>query len=169
MRICFVCSGNICRSPTAEVVLVAMLREAGYDDVEVDSAGTGDWHAGDDMDSRARATLNANSYPHPRHEAKQFTVDDFAGRDLVIALDRGHARHLRYLADEADDPQAARDKVVLLRSFDPVAAADGDLDVPDPYYDDSEGFIEVLRQVERACRGLVEAISRDGGSGQQGG
>ena len=144
-----------------------MLREAGRDDVEVDSAGTGDWHAGDDMDVRARATLDAHSYLHPRHEAKQFTVDDFAGRDLVVALDRGHARHLRYLADEGADPQAARDKVVLLRSFDPVAVADGDLDVPDPYYDGADGFTEVLRQVERACRGLLDAIPRDAGSGQQ--
>jgi protein-tyrosine phosphatase len=155
VRICFVCSGNICRSPTAEVVLVAMLREAGVDGIRVDSAGTGDWHAGDDMDRRARATLVAHGYSPPRHEAKQFTSGDFADRDLVVALDRGHARHLRALAEDADDPGAARDKVVLLRSYDPAAVEARELDVPDPYYDDADGFTNVLQEIERACGGLL--------------
>ncbi len=132
-----------------------MLRDRGTDGFQVDSAGTGDWHAGDDMDARARATLIAQGYDPPRHEAKQFAAADFAGRDLVVALDRGHARHLLDLADLADDPQAARDKVVLLRSFDQAAAAEDDLDVPDPYYDDADGFVTVLRQIERACTGLL--------------
>jgi protein-tyrosine phosphatase len=165
VRICFVCSGNICRSPTAEAVLDAMLRDAGRDDIEVDSAGTGDWHAGDDMDSRARRTLRAHGYDRPRHEAKQFTAADFASRDLVVALDRGHARHLIELAGRADDPQEARDKVVLLRSFDasldPVAGGGQDLDVPDPYYDDADAFTLVLRQIEAGCSGLLASVRDD--------
>jgi protein-tyrosine phosphatase len=158
VRVCFVCSGNICRSPTAEAVLVSMLRAAGVEHVEVDSAGTGDWHAGDDMDRRARATLIAHGYNYPLHEAKQFRADDFATRDLVVALDRGHERLLAALSDKAGDPDAARDKIVLLRSFDPAALAVDDLDVPDPYYDGADGFIDVLRQIERACKGLMASI-----------
>jgi protein-tyrosine phosphatase len=157
VRICFVCSGNICRSPTAEAVFVSMLRAADITGVEVDSAGTGDWHAGDDMDRRARATLVAHGYRPPEHAAKQFTVADFASRDLVVALDRGHEARLAHLAELAGDPQAAREKIVLLRSYDPSA---DDLDVPDPYYDGPEGFIEVLRQIERACAGLRDRVAQ---------
>lgn len=154
---CFVCSGNICRSPTAEAVLVSMLRAAGISGVEVDSAGTGNWHAGDDMDRRARATLVAAGYRPHRHMAKQFSAADFASRDLVVALDRGHEVRLAHLAGLADDPETARDKVVLLRSYDPSA---DDLDVPDPYYDGPDGFVEVLGQIERACAGLRDCLAQ---------
>jgi protein-tyrosine phosphatase len=157
VRVCFVCSGNICRSPTAEAVFAAMLRDAGVDDVMVDSAGLGDWHVGDDMDRRTRATLVAHGYDYPRHDAKQFTAADFAGRDLVVALDRDHLRRLQGLADDAEEPDAARDKIVLLRSYDP-GAGPADLDVADPYYGGSEEFAEVLRKVERACAGLLAAV-----------
>lgn len=157
MRVCFVCSGNICRSPTAEAVFVSMLEAAGIDGVEVDSAGTGDWHAGDDMDRRARSTLIAAGYGPPRHAARQFTPADFASRDLVVALDRGHEARLTQLAALADDPESAREKIVLLRTYDPSA---DDLDVPDPYYDGPDGFVEVLRQIERACAGLRERVAQ---------
>ena len=155
-RVCFVCSGNICRSPTAEAVLVSMLRAAGISGVEVDSAGSGDWHAGDDMDRRARATLVAHGYRAPRHTAKQFRAADFASRDLVVALDRGHEARLTHIAGLAGDPEAAREKIVL-RSYDPGA---DDLDVPDPYYDGPDGFLEVLRQIERACAGLRDRLAQ---------
>jgi protein-tyrosine phosphatase len=157
VHVCFVCSGNICRSPTAEAVLVSMLRAAGISGVVVDSAGTGDWHAGDDMDRRARKTLVAHGYRPSRHVAKQFTVADFASRDLVVALDRGHEARLTHLAGLADDPEAARETIVLLRSYDPEAE---DLDVPDPYYDGPDGFVEVLRQIERACSGLRDCLAQ---------
>jgi protein-tyrosine phosphatase len=136
---------------------VSMVRAAGISSVQVDSAGTGDWHAGDDMDRRARATLVAHGYHPPRHTAKQFTAADFAGRDLVVALDRGHEARLTQLAGLADDPEEAREKIVLLRSYDPGA---DDLDVPDPYYDGPEGFIEVLGQIERACAGLRDSLAQ---------
>jgi protein-tyrosine phosphatase len=158
VRICFVCSGNICRSPTAEAVFAAMAERAGLD-VEVDSAGTGGWHAGDDMDRRSRATLEAAGYAFARHCAKQFTAEDFADRDLIVALDKGHRDVLWWLAAETDDPEAARAKVVLLRSFDP-SAPPHDQDVPDPYYGGRAGFTDVLAQIERACAGLVDALAR---------
>lgn len=155
MRVCFVCTGNICRSPTAEAVFAELLRDAGVEGIEVDSAGTGDWHVGDDMDRRARTTLVARGYAPPRHVAKQFTAADFVERDLVVALDRGHEARLTSLAGLADDPDDARAKIVLLRSYDPTAV---DLDVPDPYYGDAADFDEVLRQVERAAAGLLAAV-----------
>ena len=160
LRVCFVCSGNICRSPTAEVVLISLAEQAGLaDELVVDSAGTGSWHAGDDMDERSRATLVAAGYAPAQHVAKQFTPADFAERDLVVALDSGHRDVLWWLAAETPDPPAAREKIVLLRSFDTQAGADGDdLDVPDPYYGGRGGFTEVLAQVERACAGLLAEL-----------
>jgi protein-tyrosine phosphatase len=159
-RICFVCSGNICRSPTAEVVLIQQLRLAGLAaGVQVGSAGTGGWHAGEDMDERSRATLDAAGYLPPTHVAKQFTAADFAERDLVIALDRGHQRLLEELAGETEDPAANRAKVVLLRYYDPHSRGHGDdWDVADPYYGGDDGFTDVLAQIERSCAALVEEL-----------
>jgi protein-tyrosine phosphatase len=167
-RVCFVCSGNICRSPTAEIVLRSMLAEAGIADVVVDSAGTGDWHAGDDMDARSRRTLTAQGYQPGLHTARQFQVADFAERELVVAIDQGHLSKLSQLALLADDPDAALASLVLLRSYDSAAVALGELDVPDPYYGGAEGFELVLRQVERAGAGLLAALAADQNAGRTG-
>ena len=156
LRICFVCSGNICRSPTAEAVLRRQLTEAGLDgQVVVDSAGLGDWHVGEAADHRSAAALRRRGYPAWEHRARQFTAADFAERDLVVALDSGHERALRALAPTA----AYRDKVRLLRSYDTAAAAgSGELDVPDPYHGAPAGFDHVLDLVEAACRGLLAEV-----------
>jgi protein-tyrosine phosphatase len=156
-RVCFVCSGNICRSPTAEAVLRRQLAEAGLaGQVEVDSAGLGDWHVGEDADHRSAAALRRRGYPPWEHAARQFRAADFADRDLVVALDAGHERELRALAPTAAD----RDKIRLLRSYDPVGAAagPGELDVPDPYYGGADGFERVLDLVEAACRSLLAEV-----------
>jgi protein-tyrosine phosphatase len=156
-RVCFVCSGNICRSPTAEAVLRRQLAEAGLDgEVVVDSAGLGNWHVGQDADHRSAAALRRRGYPAWTHRARQFRAADFAERDLVVALDAGHERGLRALAATAAD----RAKVRLLRSYDPAAAAAGlgELDVPDPYYGGPDGFEHVLDLVEAACRGLLAEV-----------
>jgi protein-tyrosine phosphatase len=161
VRVCFVCSGNICRSPTAEVVLNRLAAEAGLEHlVEVDSAGTGSWHAGDDMDDRSRHTLAQAGYDVPRHIAKQFEPADFATRDVVIALDAGHRDVLWWLAAETSDPVAAREKIVALRAFDPMLSEGETPDVADPYYGGRGGFAEVLEQVERSCAELFAAIER---------
>lgn len=153
-RVTFVCSGNICRSPMAEVVLRHRAAGAGLADaLDVDSAGTGDWHVGEQADARAVATLAAAGYDASRHRARQFDRSDFAGTDLVVALDRGHERTLRAWAPDA----RARDAVRLLRSFDPHA--DG-VDVADPYYGADDGFAEVLTQVEAAVPGLLDHVRR---------
>ena len=153
-RVCFVCSGNICRSPTAEAVLRRQLAEAGLDgQVVVDSAGLGDWHVGAGADHRAAAALRQRGYPAWEHRARQFSAADFAERDLVVALDAGHERDLLALAPTAAD----RDKVRLLRSYD-SAAGTGELDVPDPYYGGPAGFEHVLDLIEEACRGLLAEV-----------
>jgi len=156
-RICFICSGNICRSPTAEIVTRHLAAAAGLADlVEVDSAGTGRWHVGDDADPRALTALRRRGYPIGRHCARQFQPADFAERDLVVALDSGHLRELRQLAPTREAAAAVR----LLRSFDP-AADPTDLDVPDPYYARAAEFDYVLDLVETSCRGLLAEIRAD--------
>ncbi|MEU6538886.1 low molecular weight protein-tyrosine-phosphatase [Streptomyces sp. NPDC047000] len=151
-RVCFVCTGNICRSPMAEWVFRARVEEAGLDGlVEVDSAGTGGWHAGDGADPRTVSALAAGGYG-TAHTARRFEPSWFADRDLVIALDTGHLRALRSMASAPEDAA----KVRLLRSYDP--AAGGDLDVPDPYYGDMSGFLECLEMVEAASSGLLDAV-----------
>jgi low molecular weight protein-tyrosine phosphatase len=160
IRICFVCSGNICRSPTAEVVLRARLAEAGWgDQVVVDSAGTGPWHAGKDMDPRARQALSRHGYKPPPHVARQFQAADFASRDRVIALDGGHVARLAQLARLADDPADAAASISLLRSYDPAAVAAGELDLADPYYGGEAEFETALLEIEAACVGLARRLA----------
>jgi protein-tyrosine phosphatase len=152
-RICFVCSGNICRSPMAAVVMQHLVDEAGLADVvEVDSAGTGDWHAGEPADRRALVALTGGGYDGSRHRARRFEPSWLDDRDLVLALDRGHLRELRALAGT----QEQRDRVRLLRSFDPGAPEGAE--VADPYFGDGRDFDVVLAQVERACRGVLAAV-----------
>lgn len=151
-RVCFVCTGNICRSPMAEHVFRARVAEAGLADaVVVDSAGTGGWHEGDSADPRTVAVLEEHGYGSA-HTARRFRASWFAALDLVIALDEGHLRELRRLAPT---PEAAA-KIRLLRSYDPEAGAE--LDVPDPYYGGREGFEECLEMVETASEGLLAAV-----------
>jgi protein-tyrosine phosphatase len=157
-RICFVCSGNICRSPVAEAVLRQMIADAGLSSrIVVDSAGTGEWHIGERADRRAVSTLVEAGYPAGNHRARQFDRSWFDSRDLVIALDRGHLRTLRAWAPD----EAARSKVHLLRAFDPELGPDApahQLDVTDPYYDGLTVFREVLGDIERASAGLLAYV-----------
>ncbi|MEU7054510.1 low molecular weight protein-tyrosine-phosphatase [Streptomyces sp. NPDC046197] len=150
-RVCFVCTGNICRSPMAESVFRTRAKEAGLDGlIEIDSAGTDGWHEGEGADPRTVAVLEENGYAGD-HTARQFQQSWFARLDLVIALDSGHLKALRRLA--ANEKDAA--KVRLLRSYDPAA---DDLDVPDPYYGGMDGFEECLEMVEAASSGLLAAV-----------
>ncbi|WP_369234646.1 low molecular weight protein-tyrosine-phosphatase [Streptomyces sp. R21] len=151
-RVCFVCTGNICRSPMAESVFRTQVAQAGLDGlVEVDSAGTDGWHEGDGADPRTVAVLEAGGYDSG-HAARQFRASWFSRLDLVVALDSGHLKALRRLAPTQEDAE----KVRLLRSYDP-AAGDG-LDVPDPYYGRMDDFEECLEMVEAAGPGLLAAI-----------
>ncbi|WP_030806123.1 low molecular weight protein-tyrosine-phosphatase [Streptomyces sp. NRRL F-2799] len=151
-RVCFVCTGNICRSPMAESVFRARVAEAGLDGlIETASAGTGGWHEGDAADPRAVSVLDEHGYG-TEHVARQFQPSWFGRLDLVIALDTGHLKALRRLAPTEEDAR----KVRLLRSYDPAAGAD--LDVPDPYYGGRDGFEECLETVEAASAGLLDSV-----------
>jgi protein-tyrosine phosphatase len=152
MRILFVCMGNICRSPTAEGVMRRLIEDAGLTDrVEIESAGTGGWHAGEPPDRRATLAAGRRGITL-EGAARQIRASDFRDFDLVIALDRANLRELLAVAPDED----AAEKIRLLREFDPRAG--GDLDVPDPYYGGDRGFETVLDMVEAACRGLLDEL-----------
>jgi low molecular weight protein-tyrosine phosphatase len=143
--------GNICRSPTAEGVMRSLLREEGLEDeIEIDSAGTGGWHAGSPPDERATEAAARRGIVL-EGAARQIRQADFDDYDLVLVADRENLRDVRRIA-----PDDAQDKIRLLRSFDPSSS--GDLDVPDPYYGGPGGFEEVLDLVDAACRGLLEEV-----------
>jgi len=149
-HVCVVCSGNICRSPIGEQVLRAAIEQAGLtDQVRVSSAGTGDWHVGQGANERTVRVLRAAGLA-TEHRARQITRADLDGIDLVLAADRGHVRELRRLTSE-------RDKVALLRSFDPDADDD---EVPDPYYGPDSGFDEVLAMTQSAAPWVIDEIRR---------
>jgi protein-tyrosine phosphatase len=154
-RICLVCLGNICRSPMAEVVVRAELANAGLaGKVEVASAGTGDWHIGQPMDSRARAELARHGHDGSRHRARQIDPPWLARYDLLPAMDGSNLRNLRQLAP---DRETAADRIVLFRAFDPAAGPDAE--VPDPYDGSGEHFAEVYELVQAAARGLAAALA----------
>jgi protein-tyrosine phosphatase len=154
VAVSFVCMGNICRSPTAEAVMRALVREAGLDGVIiVDSAGTGDWHVGQERDRRSRAVAKQRGMPITG-SARQFVRSDFSRFDLVLALDEENARDLRRLAPTDE----ARTKIRLLRDFDASAAPGAE--VPDPYYGGPDGFELVFDICLAACRGLLAHLQK---------
>jgi protein-tyrosine phosphatase len=157
VRLLFVCMGNICRSPTAEGVMRSLLREQGLEDaVEVDSAGTGDWHVGSPPDARATAAARARGITL-EGAARPVAPRDFEDYDLILAADRRNLRDLRALT-----PPDAQARIHLLREFDPESEGAPDLDVPDPYYGGDDGFEQVLDLVEASCRGLLDQLRADG-------
>jgi protein-tyrosine phosphatase len=152
LRLLFVCLGNICRSPTAEGVMRALVRDAGLDErIEVDSAGTGSWHVGEPPDAGAVSAARRRGI-ELEGAARQVWPRDFEEFDLILAMDDSNLRNLLRLAPD----ESARAKVRLLREFDP--AARGDLEVPDPYYGGPEGFERVLDLVHAACVALLERL-----------
>jgi protein-tyrosine phosphatase len=154
-RICLVCLGNICRSPMAEVILRGELAKAGLaGKAEVDSAGTGNWHAGGPMDSRARAELARHGFDGSGHRARQIERSWLGDYDLIAAMDRSNLRDLQRMAGS----QPAWDRIVLFRSFDPAAPRDAD--VPDPYDGGGKDFARAFDLVQAAARGLAGQLAR---------
>ncbi|MDQ3733273.1 MAG: low molecular weight phosphotyrosine protein phosphatase [Actinomycetota bacterium] len=154
-RICFVCLGNICRSPMAEIVTRSLLDEAGLgEQITVRSTGTGDWHIGNAANPGSVRALAARGYDASRHRARQLTATDVADYDLLIGLDSANLRDIEDLF--RGRAVADRPEVALLRDFVPDGARG--LGVPDPYGQGAEAFEHTLDLVEEACRGLVEHL-----------
>ncbi len=150
--IAVVCTGNICRSPIGEVVIRDAIADAGLtDQVRVFSAGTGDWHLGEDADHRALSVLTEKGHHLTDHRARRFAAADFAVADLVLALDQSHVDTLLRLAP---DP-VAQEKVHLLRSFDPDREDD---EVADPYYGDRRDFEISYAEILAAAPGVVAHV-----------
>lgn len=147
-RILFVCLGNICRSPLGEGILRRMAQERGIE-IEVDSAGTGDYHIGDLPDHRAQST-GVKRGCDMSMRARQFRTSDFQDFDLIIVMD--HQNHANVVRWRGANPE----KVRLARSFDPDAVDDV---VPDPYYGNLRDFEDVADMLEAACAGILDEIS----------
>jgi protein-tyrosine phosphatase len=136
----------------------AILAREGLDgEVEIDSAGIGSWHLGEAPDRRSTAAARERGIVL-EGAARQVTEADFEAYDLLLAADEQNVAALRALAPD----DAAAEKIVLLRSFDPEATAAGDLEVPDPYYGGADGFDHVLDVVQAACDGLLSSLRAEG-------
>jgi low molecular weight protein-tyrosine phosphatase len=161
IRVSMVCTGNICRSPMAEIVLRKQLEDAGLTGgangqrVVVDSVGVAGYHVGDGADPRTLRALADQGYDGDAHIARKLDQAALVERDLVLVADNGHLAEVRRLARRVDSPAEIR----LLREFDPAAVDAGTLELDDPYYGDAADFARCLREVEAACAGLVRELT----------
>lgn len=169
-RLLMVCTGNICRSAMAEIVLRDRLEQAGID-ARVDSAGISDEEHGGPIDYRAHRTLTRAGYDVPHHQAHQVQSHELGTYDLVLAMTSHHMSVLERLAQRAGidvqkdgpvgDPNVV--DIRMFREFDPAAPSvrhRRELDVPDPWYGDQEDFEETLRTIESAADTIVEHVAR---------
>lgn len=156
MRILFVCMGNICRSPTAEGMFRHVLAaQAPQLQVEIDSAGTHDYHVGDPPDRRSIAAAKRRGIDLSSLRARSVAAEDFANYDLILAMDEENLSELKRRA-----PAQHHERIRLMMEFAPLAASRA---VPDPYYGGAQGFEQVLDLLEEAARGLVqELLQRQG-------
>ncbi|MEK9755392.1 MAG: low molecular weight protein-tyrosine-phosphatase, partial [Rhodospirillaceae bacterium] len=151
VKVLFVCLGNICRSPTAEGVFRALVEDAGLGGVvEVDSAGTSDWHIGEPPDQRGTEAARRRGYDLSNLRARQVKAGDFDRFDYVIAMDQANLAKLSALA-----PVGTGEKLSLFLAFAPEI---GKREVPDPYYGGPQDFDDVLDMIEVASRGLLADI-----------
>jgi protein-tyrosine phosphatase len=151
LHICFVCLGNICRSPTAEGIFRDLVQRAGlHSKIKIDSAGLGDWHAGELPDPRS-TQIAAKHGIALDSKARQIKPQDFTRFDYLVALDKSVLHALVKMKKPNDSSH-----IVLMRQFDPSAPKDAD--VPDPYSMNLSAFEEVFLQCERACAGLLREL-----------
>ena len=151
----FVCTGNICRSPTAEGVLRHRLAQVGLDShVAVDSAGLEGWHVGQPPDPRAMDRAGARGYDIGAQRAREFASRDFEHFDLILAMDQGHLSELARRR-----PPEARARVHLFLDY--AGLAKQGPEVPDPYYGGLADYDLALDLIEPGVEGLIEALRRD--------
>jgi protein-tyrosine phosphatase len=151
VSVLFCCMGNICRSPTAEAVFRARVREAGLEQrILIDSAGTHDYHIGEPPDPRTQRAAARRGYDMSALRGRQVGVEDFARFDYVLAMDEHNLSVLKYLR-----PHGAESYLGLFLEF---AERHREREVPDPYYGGADGFERVLDMVEDAADGLLRHI-----------
>lgn len=156
-RILFVCTGNICRSPTAEAVARHWLRMVGLDgEVSVDSAGISGYHVGEAPDPRSQQYAAKRGYDLSRLRGRKLTAEDFAQFDLLLAMDHGHLQHMQRKC-----PAQYSHKVRLFLEFAEDAPG---REVPDPYYGGDAGFDQVLDLCERGIHGLIDTLREQHGT-----
>jgi protein-tyrosine phosphatase len=150
-RVLFICLGNICRSPMAEGVFRRVVEAEGLADrFEIDSAGLGDWHIGQEPDARAQAAAKSRGIDISGQCARQVALDDFARFDLLLVMDRSNYAELKRRA-----PANQRGKIQHFLDFAPHA---GTKDVPDPFFGGAEGFDHALDLIEAAANGLLASL-----------
>ncbi len=147
--ICFVCTGNICRSPTAEGVLASMAKRARLA-VVADSAGTHGYHIGEAPDPRSIKAAARRCYDLTALRARKLERNDFDRFKLILAMDRGHLEYLRKSSPCPNNPN-----IQLLMKY---SSRFGEIDVPDPYFGNTAGFEQVLDLIEDAVAGLVTSL-----------
>ena len=150
-RVLFVCTGNICRSPTAEGVFRHLVDARGLSgEIEAESAGIGSWHVGEPPDRRSQQTARARGVEINDQRARAVHPDDFTTFDLILSRDTGHYRDLERLCPGGNSAK--------IRLFMDYAPETGITDVPDPYYGDGDGFDRVFDMIETASKGLLAEI-----------
>lgn len=152
LNVCFVCHGNICRSPLAQGVMESLVKQEGLENtILISSAGVSGWHIGEPPDDRMHATARKHGVTL-NSRARHFQAHDFKQMDMVLAMDHSNLETLKAMLPLAE----TRDKLFLFRSFDPENK--GDLEVPDPYYGGERGFELVFEMVERACPKILDRL-----------
>ena len=150
VRVLFVCTGNICRSPLAQGVFEEVVRREGLEDeVFVDSAGTGSWHVGHPPDERAQRSASSRGLDLSSQRARRVTPDDCDSFDYVLTMDEENYRTVAALCREGDTE---------VKPFLDFAPGRTETEVPDPYYGGPQGFEHVMNLVEEASEGLLEEI-----------
>ena len=150
-KLCFVCLGNICRSPTAEGLFIHKVRDAGLENYFfIDSAGTAAYHIGEGANSKSQATANKHGI-HLPSRARKFEYVDLEEFDLVLAMDAENFSNI----NDLDRRDRFSHKIKLMRDFDPTP---GNGSVPDPYYRGLQGFENVFQILDRSCNALLEEL-----------
>ena len=153
IKILFVCTGNICRSPTSQAIFTRMVKQFGFERVITsDSAGTSDYHVGEAPDVRAQLALRKRGLDISKHRARQVALEDFEEADLILAMDWENLTELQQRS-----PAQYRHKIqLLMRYANDIDAAV----VPDPYYGLNEGFNQVIEYCTDACEGLLDNLEK---------